>query len=144
MKYPFHSCTFGIFYIWFQYTLLDYNVESESSLWTYHQARKALRALKGLVKLQALVRGYLVRKRAAATLYSMQALLRAQTAARSQRARRSFKKDNKLYPEFNPRKSIVRFNNNSTLRFNFPYFSVIELVIIMFTGKIRWNKKWIP
>ncbi|XP_076881157.1 protein IQ-domain 26-like isoform X2 [Bidens hawaiensis] len=55
-------------------------------------ARKALRALRGLVKLQALVRGFLVRKRAAATLYSMQALHRAQTAARSQQqARRSFK-----------------------------------------------------
>ncbi|KVH92991.1 protein of unknown function DUF4005 [Cynara cardunculus var. scolymus] len=51
-----------------------------------HLARKALRALRGLVKLQALVRGFLVRKRAAATLYSMQALLRAQTAVRSQRA----------------------------------------------------------
>ncbi|CAH9088571.1 unnamed protein product [Cuscuta europaea] len=51
-------------------------------------ARKALRALKGIVKLQALVRGYLVRKRAAATLYCMEALIRAQAAARSERARR--------------------------------------------------------
>lgn len=72
------------------------------------QARKALRALKGLVKLQALVRGYLVRKRAAATLHSMQALIRAQNAARSQRARRSFNKENRLFPEIHARKSIVR------------------------------------
>ncbi|XLS65890.1 hypothetical protein HN51_025864, partial [Arachis hypogaea] len=49
-------------------------------------ARKALRALKGLVKIQALVRGYLVRKRAAATLHSMQALIRAQVAARARRS----------------------------------------------------------
>ncbi|GKA48132.1 IQ-DOMAIN 14-like protein [Tanacetum coccineum] len=41
---------------------------------------KAPRVLKGLVKFQALVRGFLVRKRVAATLYSMQALLRAQLA----------------------------------------------------------------
>lgn len=71
------------------------------------QARKALRALKGLVKLQALVRGYLVRKRATATLHSMQALIRAQTSIRSQRARRSVNKENR-FTENRPRKSIVR------------------------------------
>ncbi|GMN37124.1 hypothetical protein TIFTF001_006563 [Ficus carica] len=73
-------------------------------------ARKALRALKGLVKIQALVRGYLVRKRAAATLHSMQALIRAQTAVRTQRARRSFNKENRFGPEFHPRKSLERFD----------------------------------
>ncbi|XP_062208363.1 protein IQ-domain 26-like [Phragmites australis] len=50
-------------------------------------AKKALRALKALVKLQALVRGYLVRKQAAATLQSMQALVRAQAAVRAARCR---------------------------------------------------------
>jgi hypothetical protein len=42
------------------------------------QARKALRALRSLVKLQALVRGYLVRKQAATTLHRLQALMRLQ------------------------------------------------------------------
>ncbi|EEF46375.1 protein IQ-domain 26 [Ricinus communis] len=74
-------------------------------------ARKALRALKGLVKIQALVRGYLVRKRAAATLHSMQALIRAQTAVRTQRARRSINKENRFHPESRPRKSIERFDD---------------------------------
>ncbi|RWR78238.1 IQ motif [Cinnamomum micranthum f. kanehirae] len=50
-------------------------------------ARKALQALKGLVKLQAHVRGYLVRRRAAQTLQSMQALIRAQATVQMQKGR---------------------------------------------------------
>lgn len=47
------------------------------------QARRALRALKGLVRLQALIRGQAVRRQTAATLRGLESLMRIQARHRS-------------------------------------------------------------
>ncbi|XP_009776749.1 protein IQ-DOMAIN 31-like isoform X2 [Nicotiana sylvestris] len=52
-------------------------------------ARRAFRALKGIIRLQALVRGHLVRRQAVATLRCMRAIVSVQALARGQRARLS-------------------------------------------------------
>ncbi|KZV46335.1 protein IQ-DOMAIN 31-like [Dorcoceras hygrometricum] len=52
-------------------------------------ARRAFWALKGIIRLQALVRGHLVRRQAVATFRCMQAIIKIQALARGQRVRLS-------------------------------------------------------
>ncbi|CAN6456791.1 unnamed protein product [Victoria cruziana] len=74
-------------------------------------AMRALRALKALVKLQARVRGYLVRREAAATLHSIQALFRAQATVLSIQAHSSLPQCQKLCYDARPRRSMERFDD---------------------------------
>ncbi|XP_020585559.1 protein IQ-DOMAIN 31-like [Phalaenopsis equestris] len=52
-------------------------------------ARRAFGALKGIIRLQALIRGHLVRRQAVATLYSLMGIIKVQALVRGQRVRSS-------------------------------------------------------
>lgn len=53
------------------------------------KARRAFWALKGIIRLQALVRGHLVRRQAVATLQCMQAIVKFQAVVRGRIVRLS-------------------------------------------------------
>ncbi|KAL0904308.1 hypothetical protein M5K25_026400 [Dendrobium thyrsiflorum] len=72
------------------------------AVWVVLSARRALRALKGLVKLQALVRGNIVRKQVAETLRCMNALVRVQAQACACRALHSKTSSSSKSSHFNP------------------------------------------
>lgn len=79
------------------------------------QARKALHALKGLVKLQALVRGHLVRKQTTATLRGMHALMSIQVRARIQRIQMVAEKQPPQHREIPSFKGLMTEQNKVSL-----------------------------
>lgn len=93
------------------------------------QARKALYALKGLVKLQAAVRGHLVRKQTAATLRRMHALIAIQVRARAQRIQMAEEAHHVVT-------CLPSFNKNFTRDDGFKRMYPVSLILCAFKCKI--------
>ncbi|GAB2210230.1 hypothetical protein Drorol1_Dr00015491 [Drosera rotundifolia] len=100
-------------------------------------ARKALKALRGLVKLQALVRGHLVRKQATATLRCMQALVTVQARARALRIRAA--EEEAIFGK--PRQSTHRKNSADKFRHSFHEMDEDIKIVEMDLGESKGSSK---
>lgn len=108
--------------------------------WILWQARKALYALRGIVRLQALVRGQLVRKQAMATVRCMEALLIAQDRAFAQRIRMaSVGKSNQRHPTH-----LITTQDNFLRHVYNVSSNPLPFILILKNDGYKFNRNFLP
>ncbi|XVE69770.1 hypothetical protein DITRI_Ditri10aG0017600 [Diplodiscus trichospermus] len=103
-------------------------------------AQKELRKLKNLVKLQAAVRGHLVRRHAVGTLRCVQAIVKMQVLVRARRARlcqEGSYAENKLDPKHNEENQSL---GSSAVKQNTTYTSIEKLLSNRFARQLMGSK----
>lgn len=95
------------------------------------QARKALHALRGLVKIQALVRGHLIRKQTSATLRGMQALMAIQVRARIRRIQTA--EEANLLRKHSPRHQEIAWNKVLLREFKVSLCTILLTYTVFFS-----------
>nr|GEU77736.1 hypothetical protein [Tanacetum cinerariifolium] len=112
------------------------------SMFRGYLARKALKALKSVVKLQAIVRGFLVRKRAAETLQGMEAMFKVRSRACSQRSRLQ---DDKYHSKRSIRRGSESRSRSMSSSFQIPNdakLNFVEESPQMPKSKLTRNNTW--
>ncbi|XP_042063522.1 protein IQ-DOMAIN 12-like [Salvia splendens] len=98
-------------------------------------ARKALRALKGVVKLQALIRGWAVRQQAINTLKSLQSIVNIQSEVFSNKCERAKELQCKEYKSQDFREKDIKVDLNSQKRWDDSTLTKEELKALLLTKR---------
>jgi hypothetical protein len=106
------------------------------------KARRAFRALKGIIRLQALIRGHLVRRQAVVTLCCMYGIVKLQALGRGQSVRKS-----DVGFEIQEKCILLKFQvifSESDLSVHYHLFVMFFILFLKFLGLVHgwsWNMK---